>query len=298
MREALAVDIGGTKTSVAVIDSSLKIINQIDFPTLKNPEAASEKARKAAKKLDPSGKLPVSLALCGLLSRKRDTLLIAPNLGWRDIFLKDLFSWINSGFVAVNDATAAAWASYIVGHENENSLLSVTLGTGVGGGIVIDGNLVLGAGELGHIKLDPEGARCGCGSRGCLETIAGGRYISDRAYDWEGIQVSSAEELTEEARKDSPGARRCFERMGYLTGYALAGVVNLNGIDRISIGGGIANAAGKFFMDSLKDSLINNLMVPDKQQPVIRLSRFRRNMSLIGAGAIVLKPPKNLKDSQ
>ncbi|NLB34314.1 MAG: ROK family protein [Elusimicrobia bacterium] len=295
MKHAIAVDIGGTKTSVVLMDSDFKTYSQVDFPTPRDYEDASEKIRKTVENLDPKGNLPIGIALCGLLSRDNKELLLAPNLSWKNLSLKELFHWIDGDFKVVNDGTAAAWASYILGGKKDYRLLSVTFGTGVGGGLVMYGNLILGAGELGHIKLDPQGAACGCGSRGCLETFAGGRHLPSRALEWEGLNVETACELGKLANDGSEAALRCFKKMGSIAGYALAGVVNLNGIGTISIGGGLANASGHFFMDSLKESLKENLMVPDKQNPTIHFSQSKRNMSLMGAGAVVINPPPNLQ---
>ena len=294
VEKALGVDIGGTKTAVAVVDRSLKIFHSVEFSTPGDPAEASGRIKDEVRKLDPAGDLPVGIALCGLLSRDGTKLLMAPNLKWKNILIEDMFGWIKSPYTAVNDGTAAAWACYVSeSGSGVSNLLSVTMGTGVGGGIIIGGSLLFGAGELGHVKLDPEGPPCGCGSRGCLETFIGGSYIPSRASDWCGLSVKTADEMFEMACGGDGKSLECWRRIGALAGYALSGVVNLNGIEEISLGGTIATSAGRFFLDTLKGTLTENLMVPESQRVNVHISRWKQNMSLAGAGAVVIEPPAN-----
>lgn len=291
--KVIAVDIGGTETIVAIVNNNMEIIEEAKFKTLQNFSDEINSIVEEADKLDPIRKLSVGVAICGLLSLDGKRLLVAPNMKWKDCSLTESFGRLDRDFIVVNDGTAASWASFIT--ENPHGvtrLLSMTLGTGVGGGVVIDGNPLIGAGELGHIKVLQEGPYCGCGKRGCLEALAGGRNMPERAKEWFGLDVDSPEDLYDLAESGDTRAIECWKRVGGILGYALSGVVNLNGIQAITIGGKISRAE-KYFLESLQKSLTDNLMVPEFQSCSAYISKWEHNFSLMGAAAIVLKPPRN-----
>ena len=289
------IDLGGTNTSVALVDGSLTVLRRSDFATPSDPGEAYRRIRKEFKWLNIPEGVPAAVSLCGLLAPGGRQLISAPNLGWADIDLTEMFGWIKGGFIAVNDGTAAAWARYrSKNHASPSGLLSVTLGTGVGGGLVIDGNLILGAAELGHIKLDPEGPLCGCGRKGCLEAYIGGSFIPDRAREWFSLEIESASHLYALAKSGNAKALECWKKIGFLAGYAFAGVVNLIGVEEVSIGGQIAASAGRFFMDTLGSTLRENLLSPSRQKVEINVSEYGQDMSLIGAASVILAPPGNI----
>lgn len=293
MDKVIAVDIGGTKSLVAVVDAGYKILEQEKFETSYKFTEVLERIKIEIEKFDPEKKLSVGIAICGLLSLDGRKLLLAPNLKWEDIDIRELFGQLGRDFIVVNDGTAASWASYLTENGgNDKSLLAVTLGTGVGGGVVIDDKLIIGAGELGHIKIDINGPLCNCGKRGCLETFIGGKHIPQRAKEWYDLSVSSSKELFELAEQGNSKAIECWKKIGNILGYALSGVVNLNGMRVITIGGKIIKAE-KYFFKEFKNSFNNNLMIPEFQKCRIFISKWKHEFSLIGAASIALKPPKN-----
>ncbi|MFH1414730.1 MAG: ROK family protein [Elusimicrobiota bacterium] len=290
----IAVDIGGTGSTVAVIDDGFNIIDKIKFDTSRNYNEVLENIENAVNKFDPEKKLKIGIAICGLLSHDGETLLVAPNLGWKRINMRESFGRLARKFIVVNDGTAAGWVSYLTETpENINRVLSVTLGTGVGGGIVVNGELLIGAGELGHLKIDPDGPVCGCGRKGCIEAFVGGRNIPKNVKEWFGLEVDSPKALFLLAEKGDKKAIECWNKIGYLLGYALSGVVNLNGIEVITIGGKISRAS-KYYMKEVEKTLKENLVIPEFQKCDIVISKWENNVSLMGAAAVVIKPPKNL----
>jgi glucokinase len=286
-QKVVGVDIGATKTAAALIDNELNIIQKAEFRTPGDPLKTVKCIKHRLDDLDPSGKLPVGIAICGLLSVDRKRLLLAPNLKWENILLSDLFGPLKREFVAVNDGNAAAWGSYVTeSGKGVKRFLSITMGTGLGGGVIVNGKLLFGAGELGHIKLDISGPLCGCGKRGCLESLVGGEFMPLRAKEWFGLDAASARELFGLAKDGNVKALKFWKKIGEILGYGLSGVVNLNGIQQIMIGGNIANCH-KYFMDGLNASLRKNLLCPEFQEVKVSLSKWKNNLSLVGAGAII-----------
>jgi glucokinase len=173
-----------------------------------------------------------------------------------------------------SDANAAALAEYEFGLGKSlgvDSLCMLTLGTGVGNGIILDGKLWHGAsgmgGEAGHVTVDPDGALCGCGNRGCLETCASATAIVDAANHLisagqaSGLALLKFErtcltsyDLAEAAQRGDPDARRIFARAGRALGLALAGLVNVLNLPLYVIGGGVASS-----WDLLSPSLFEEL---------------------------------------
>ncbi len=289
--KVIAVDIGGTESIVAVIDTDYKIHDRVKFETSHEFNIVVERIRTEIEKFDPERKLSVGIAICGLLSLDGKRLLIAPNLGWRNLNIHESFGWLERDFIVVNDGTAAAWASYITEIPgNIKNLLAITLGTGVGGGIVSNDSLLIGAGELGHIKVDINGPLCNCGKQGCLETFVGGKHIPDRAREWYELNIKSPKELFELAEGGNLKALNCWKKIGNILGYALSSVVNLNGTQVITIGGKISRTQ-KYFLKELKSSLNNNLMVGEFQNCEVFISKWKHNFSLIGAASSIIKSP-------
>ena len=178
-------------------------------------------------------------------------MLLASNLGWRDVPLRDLLSAALGGArVDVDkDTNAAALAEARLGAGRAlRHFLYVTVGTGIGGGEVLDGRLYRGAtggaGDIGHVVVDPAGPRCGCGAGGCVEVYASGAGIVNRARE----RGLTADDLTTEtvfraAEQGDPAAAGVIESAADALGLALATYVNLNNPEAIIVGGGVAAAA-------------------------------------------------------
>jgi glucokinase len=294
--KVIAIDIGGTTTMVSVVDTDFKILDLEEFETSHNLSEVLDSIKAIADKYDPEKQLPVGISICGLISIDGERLLLAPNMNWRDINIHETFHVLERDFIVVNDATSAAWASYITEKTGGvKRLLSITLGTGVGGGLVIDGCLTLGAGELGHMKIDFDGPSCNCGKTGCLETYVGAKHIPKRAKEWFDLDVKSSKEIFDLAEQGNQKAIDFWKKVGQILGYTLSGVVNLNGIQEITIGGKVSDAE-KYFLEELENTLNDNLMVPEEQKCKVFVSKWKHSYSLIGAASIVIKPPKKLFD--
>ncbi|HEX5598614.1 MAG TPA: ROK family protein, partial [Micromonosporaceae bacterium] len=186
MTLTIGVDIGGTKVAAGVVDTAGEVLAQVRRDT-----PADDVAKLRAVIIEMVAKLsqthPVSavgVGAAGWIDPGRSTVLFAPNIAWRDEPLGEhLSSAIGLPVVVENDANAAAWAEfrYGAGRDADDSMVMLTVGTGVGGGIVLGGELLRGshgiAGELGHLLAVANGHPCGCGRLGCLEQYASGHAL-------------------------------------------------------------------------------------------------------------------------
>jgi glucokinase len=185
MTLACGIDVGGTKIAGGVVDENGTLIEElrVESPATDVPaiEAAIEKLVTDLRTRHPIEAVGVGAA--GYIDKARAVVLFAPNLAWRDLDLKaDLEHTLDLPVVVENDANAAAWGEFQFGAGHDvDDLLLVAVGTGVGGGVVLDGELYRGAfgvgAEIGHMRVVPDGILCGCGNRGCLEMYASGSAL-------------------------------------------------------------------------------------------------------------------------
>jgi glucokinase len=215
--------------------------------------------------------------------------------------LKPLVPW---PLFLENDANLFAlgehWLGAGVGHPH---MLGVTLGTGVGGGLILRGRLWPGSngttGEIGHITVDPEGRRCNCGNRGCLETVAAGAWavvwvkeqLAQGAASWlqelylQDPEALQGEALVAAARQGDPLARRAFDRVGKGLGQAIATVVHLLGITRVVIGGRFAQA-WELFETPLKEEIHRRLTLFPPEELSLTPAQLGDDAGLLGAARL------------
>ena len=191
MSLACGIDVGGTKIAGGVVDEEGNVVDRLRVESPATDAAAIEDAiaglvARLQKNHDIAS---VGVGAAGYIDKSRSRVLFAPNLAWRDLDLKaELEARINLPVVVENDANAAAWGefTYGAGHDVDDLLL-VTVGTGVGGGLVLEGQLYRGAfgvgAEIGHLRVVPDGHLCGCGNRGCFEQYASGRALVREARE-------------------------------------------------------------------------------------------------------------------
>jgi glucokinase len=207
----------------------------------------------------------IGIGAAGWIDAARSKIMFAPNLAWRDEPLRDhIADRFNVPVVVENDGNVAAWAEFRFGaaREASDSMVLYTVGTGIGSGIVLGGELVRGsfgvAAELGHVRAVPDGQLCGCGRRGCLEQYASGsalvRYARATAKDEpdkadrllalaNGLpEAITGPMVTAAGKEGDPAAIRAFEQVGYWLGNSMADVVQVLDPQLIVIGGGVIEA--------------------------------------------------------
>lgn len=208
MSLACGIDVGGTKIAGGVVDTHGKVIEElrVDSPATDVQGMEDAIVGLVADLRSRHEIVAVGVGAAGYVDRDRSMVLFAPNIAWRDVDLRaGLEARVDLPVVVENDANAAAWGEFRYGAgEDVDDLLLVTVGTGVGGGIVLDGRLHRGAfgvaAEIGHLRLVPGGHLCGCGNRGCFEVYASGTAL--------------VRETRAAVEAGAPGAGALLERAG------------------------------------------------------------------------------------
>ncbi len=277
---SVGVDLGGTNIRAAVFDGGMEILGRSEMPTRAQEDPDDVIRRIAACVREALGRSSVAaedvagvgVGAAGLTDWRTGVVVLASNLGWRNVPLKERLEQELDGLrVEVDkDTNAAALAEARLGAGREfRHFLYVTAGTGIGGGLILDGALYRGAtggaGDIGHVVVDPGGPLCGCGDHGCVEVFSSGAGMVDRAREMlvDGVEAASSamtvEELTaetifESAKEGDAVATQVVETAGRALGLALADYVNLNNPEAIVLGGGVVRA-GSVYTDLVEREL-------------------------------------------
>ncbi|MEW5901780.1 MAG: ROK family protein [Acidobacteriota bacterium] len=243
-------DLGGTRLKYGLLDERLNVVFKDKAPTPPTIQGLLELFRDlwwSLKNKERRKIKAVGFGIPGIFSLKEQRILQSPNYSVLDNFpLRPAIAvFLEVPFWIDNDANVAAYGEYRCGAgKGVSNMILLTLGTGVGSGIIIDGGILHGtcgfAAEMGHIVVNAEGDRCNCGSRGCLETEAAAGPIVRNYRELTGSSESlTAEEIARRERGGDEAARKSFERAGYYLGIGLGTAINLLNPAKILIGGGI-----------------------------------------------------------
>lgn len=303
---AIGVDIGGTKVAAGVVDGSGAVIDRERRATPGHDVAETEQiivevVSALAARHDVRA---VGVGAAGWIGTDSATVLFSPHLAWRDEPLRDgLSGRIDAPLIIVNDANAAAWAEYRFGAARGHSVVvCVTLGTGIGGGLVIGGEVYRGAYgiacEYGHMTLVPDGRLCACGNRGCWEMYASGRALARDArelVDESPVAASrllalagSAEALdgpvvTAAAAEGDPAALSICTTMGRWLGRGLANLAAVLDPSVFVIGGGVS-AAGDMWLSAAREEFAHVLTGRGfRPQAAVELAALGPDAGLVGA---------------
>jgi glucokinase len=304
---AIGIDIGGTKVLGGVVTGTGEILATARRDTPREggralTEAIANVATELAQQY-PVDSIGVSAA--GFISSDRQTMLATPNISnWNGVNLvAELTEILDKKIALENDANAAAWGEFKFGAgRGRNDLMMLTLGTGVGGGLILDGSVFRGAfgigAELGHIRIVPEGHLCGCGIRGCLEQYASGsalmrhareaidaspllaRNLLDRGDGTiEGLRGS---DITEAARDDDPVAIAAFNTMATYLGAGIASLCAVIDPSCVVLGGGVIDA-GELFLGPTRDAALRLIPFSGKHPyPEIVAAELGNHAGLVG----------------
>jgi glucokinase len=256
---AAGVDVGGTFAKVGLVDSNGKVVRSEQFPTEPQKGPKDFVARLKAVLGDwPIASLGVGLA--GGVDSKTGKLLFVPNLkGWEGFPFKSVLTKAFNVAVSVdNDANVAVWGGYKIALKGKpRHVVGLTLGTGVGGGLIVDGKLHSGAGglagEVGHMSLELDGPACNCGRRGCLEAYAGtyGLQRIARARMSAPPEPLTPKALADAALAGDAGAIAAWEEAGTRLGQGIANLVLILNPDAVLLLGGVARA-GRLVLDPVR----------------------------------------------
>ncbi|MBW2308149.1 MAG: ROK family protein [Deltaproteobacteria bacterium] len=280
--KSVCIDLGGTNMRIALVGAGGEILRRARFVTHADRgwrDIVERMARGVKELVATEGTescTGVGVGVPGALLHKEGVVIDSPNLpGWHKVplrrFLRDR---LHCPVVVENDADAAALGEGCYGAARGiRNYLGITLGTGVGGGLVLDGKLWRGpeatAGEVGHFPVETAGFPCGCGSHGCLETVASatgivrmaleaGRDTEIRRLSGDSVANIDAEVVSRAARQGDRVAQGIFHRMAVTLAMVLAGIVNLLQLEALIIGGGVA-ASWDCFGDTLRQEMQKRL---------------------------------------
>ncbi|GAB2494910.1 ROK family glucokinase [Nocardiopsis aegyptia] len=307
----IGVDIGGTKVAAGVVDQDGQILDKVKYPTPSNdPAGLADVVARAVD--DLRSRQPeqachaVGVGVAGFVDEDRATVQVAVNLGLRDEPLKErVQAKVGLPVVIENDANAAAWAEARFGAGRGSAhLVCVTLGTGIGGGLVLDGALFRGrygvAAEIGHYRMVPHGRRCACGNHGCWEQYASGRALVAEGQDLArtdpkagermlkladgDVEQVSGHVITQAALEGDGAALECFRIVGEWAGLGLADLAAILDPECFVLGGGVSDA-GSILLDPVMTSFARHVSGrPGRRLAEVRLAELGGEAGIVGAG--------------
>lgn len=308
----IGIDLGGTNIAVGLVNEEGRIIAKTETPTLasrpyqeliKDMAACAKKVMEEAKITEDELR-SIGVGIPGVAD-KDGMVIFCTNLGWRNVPLRaELQQYINKPVYMDNDATVAGWAEYQAGvSRGTDSSVFMTLGTGLGGGIVMNGKIWAGAhgagSELGHLVIEVDGVPCTCGKRGCAERYCSATAIIRMAREAcadapnclimravEGdMDKINAKVVFDAAKEGDSVAMQVFNRFVKYLAIAINNVISFIDPDMIILGGGVSRA-GDFLLDAVKAALPEYLFYPTLKQPELRIASLGNDAGIIGAALL------------
>lgn len=307
MTLTVGVDIGGTKVAVGVVDAAGQVVDRVRRPIAANDPSTTlaEIIELIAGMVDRHDVSAVGIGVAGLIDAGRGRVNFAANLGWVDVAVREVVeAGTDLPTVLDDDANAAAWGEYRFGAgRDESNLLMITIGTGIGGGVIDNGSLRHGAtgsaSDVGHLPIVPDGIECSCGARGCLEEYASGRALARAAHDLGASEQSRAsavlsfgdgtlkgirgEHVTLAA---SRGDSMALEAFDYITNWLGRGLAVLTAVldpGCVVLGGGVTEA-GEILLTRTRDAYERALPAGEYRSPArLKLAQLGSDAGLIGA---------------
>jgi glucokinase len=318
---ALGIDLGGTKILTSVVDAAGRMLSRHHSMTPATRgreaviEAVIESARRALQEagIPPSELTAVGIGAPGLSNPATGILYTSPHLpGWQDVPLKDIIAKeLGRTAYLINDANAAAVGEFYYGAgRGARNFIYITVSTGIGGGIIINGELYAGptgtAGEVGHMVIDDNGPLCNCGNRGCWETLASGWALAAEAkrlikkgtsttiLELAGgtIDKVNAEAVQQAALAGDKLASRLIARNAYYLGVGLANLINIFNPEVIVIGGGLADIGDRLLLPAYQEAGRRAFQQPYQATRFAR-AELGRNSGVIGAAAYALEQSRS-----
>ncbi|HKI79827.1 MAG TPA: ROK family protein [Ignavibacteriaceae bacterium] len=309
---AIGVDIGGTNIKLGIISETGKILNKALIETLAEggPDVVVSQLKKGIKELLKKNEEKIAgigIGCAGSVNQSKGIVENPPNLPkWEKVPLSKI---INKEFgydvYLDNDANVAAIGEMYFGAGKKlNSFIMVTLGTGVGGGIILNRNILHGdfgaAGEIGHIVIDYKGPLCNCGSYGCIEAYVGNHYLVKRIQQeiknkpgtkiWDlinhDIEKLSPRIIDEAAQLGDEYAKSVIIKTGEYLGCAFASLANIMDIGTFIVGGGVAGFGDPLFKAAQKKT-IERVLIPMKKRIKILPAKLKNDAGIQGASALV-----------
>lgn len=320
-KKVIGIDLGGTTAKIGILNQSGDILSKWELPTDISEEGLkiipniiqSIKTYLDSENLSSEDFLGIGMGTPGTVNRKNGTVIGAYNLNWRTLqpIREQVESSTGIPFFLDNDANVAALGEQWKGAgNNEKNVSFITLGTGVGGGLVSDGTLIHGAvdaaGEVGHITVEPGGYECTCGKKGCLEQYASATGIVRLARDLakEHSQESDLKKLVlnndpvdskaifDAAKAGDEYANFVVDRFAYYLGSALGNIANILNPSTIVLGGGVSKA-GEFLVEKVSKVVEEFTFPTIRSVTKIKIAELENDAGMIGAASLVINELEN-----
>ncbi|MCR4663201.1 MAG: ROK family protein [Endomicrobiaceae bacterium] len=306
----LGVDMGGTLIKIAIVDDKANVIEEavVNTDINANPKFVIENITEVFKKFKHYNKVKtIGIGIAGDIDFKQGIVRMSPNLPkWNKVQLKKEIEKITGKIVYVdNDANTAAIGAYWLDNKAKaDNMICVTLGTGVGGGIIINKKLFRGnngtAGEIGHITVEPYGRKCNCGNYGCAETYIGVRHIVKETIDLlkttkskyilklanNDIEQITPKLLSQAAEKGDLVAKKVWNNAGEKLGILLSDIIDFFNPDCIVLCGGISNA-GDLIIKPAKEQIKKRAFKTAAKACKIIVSKYTSKLGVVGAAMLV-----------
>ena len=306
----LGVDMGGTLIKIAIVDDKANVIEEavVNTDINANPKSVIENITEVFKKFKHYNKVKtIGIGIAGDIDFKQGIVRMSPNLPkWNKVQLKKEIEKITGKTVYVdNDANTAAIGAYWLDNKaSADNMICVTLGTGVGGGIIINKKLFRGnngtAGEIGHITVEPYGRKCNCGNYGCAETYIGVRHIVKETVDLlkttkskyilklanNDIEQITPKLLSQAAEKGDLVAKKVWNNAGEKLGILLSDIIDFFNPDCIVLCGGISNA-GDLIIKPAKEQIKKRAFKTAAKACKILVSKYTSKLGVVGAAMLV-----------
>lgn len=311
MRRAIGLDIGGTKIAGGVVDESGEVLTELVERTPEESDAAAVApvlldlvARLRAEHDDVAA---IGVGAAGLVEWPAGRMIWAPNNAYQDWPVREQLEAATGLPVIVdNDANVAALAEARLGESRNRDLVLITVGTGIGGGLVLGGHIYRGptgrGAELGHIILNPDGPECGCGNHGCFEAYASGSALTRMGREAAGddpeglIARLGAEQgevtgqtVTAAALQGDAVARGLFERLGRWLGVGIASLANIFELEVVAVGGGLVET-GDLLLEPARRAAKEFAYAPTARTtaPIVPAT-FGSDAGMVGAALLALE---------
>ena len=309
----IGVDVGGTGIQIGVVDKEYHIIQESSIPTRTDIPFEEQVKHIAdcivstvqAAGLNEDDIESVGIGIPGIASAKTGEIIKCTNMGWYHVPFRDVFNrYLNKPVHIDNDANVAALAESVAGiSAGTSSSVFITIGTGIGSGIIINGRIWSGAhhigGELGHVIFDLDGVPCTCGNHGCLERYCSATALIRMAREAVAEQPDSlilrsvnmdpsrieAKTVFDAARQGDTLAVSVYNRYTDYLAQAIASVVNLLDPEVIVLGGGVSKA-GHFLLDPLTQKYKQYIVFNDQPLPPVKIAVLGPEAGIIGAAML------------
>jgi glucokinase len=314
VKYVIGIDLGGTKIYAAVVDRAGKIIasarkrtkSELGFDSVAARMVACAREAVSQAKMTFNDIVAIGIGSPGPLDLKQGTIIETPNLGWKNAPLKaTIENALQKPAVVDNDGNVGILGEYAygAGHHAEH-MVGLFIGTGIGGGIIVDGKLLHGfnenAGELGHMILDPSGPRCGCGRNGCMEAfasrlaiereirIAALQGVPTKVFDNK-IDINErirSKRLADAFAADDAAVKIAVSKSATYIGYGVANLLNIFNPQVVIIGGGVVEALGQVYIDLIKETAVRNVFPIACRKVQIVAAALKDDSAVLGAAVL------------